>query len=136
MSFFIEWGPEFKMGNSVIDEQHKKLFDLTNRMWNYREETIDNKRALFEQILVELEMHCIDEERILAHIGYPSLEQHKNEHVELIKQFKEVLNSCANDSRETWYNMMSYLAQNLLLRHLMDTDLKYEEFLHNPDRES
>jgi hemerythrin len=131
MKVFIEWGPELKIGNSVIDGQHQKLFELTNLMWNSREEPIADKLQLFEMILEELEAHCLDEERILAEIGYPSLQEHQIQHRELINQFKEVLNSCTNDSRETWYNMMSYLAQNLLLKHLMDTDLKYEGFLRD-----
>jgi two-component system, sensor histidine kinase and response regulator len=133
---YFAWGPELKTGNALIDEQHKRLFDLTSQMWNCREETLEKKKQLFEQILKVLQAHCIDEERILSEIEYAFLEEHQNEHRELINQFKLLLDSCSNDNRQTWYKMMSFLAQELLLNHLLGTDLEYEKFMRKSFPES
>lgn len=129
MGKFLEWKDEFHTGNSAIDEQHRILFELVNRMWDSRKESDKKKRRLFKEISDALREHCDYEERILERNSCPTLEEHRQEHRKLIKQIGEVLESCDRDGKKTWYNMMAFLMHELLLRHLAAADLKCREYL-------
>lgn len=126
---FIVWHDDFGVGNTSIDEQHRELFELVNQMWHSRKESDKKKKELFKKIIKTLHEHCEEEEGILERNGCPSLEEHRHEHRKLVKQIREVLDSCNRDSKKTWYNMMAFLMHELLSRHLVGTDLRCREYL-------
>lgn len=129
MGKFVVWHADFSVGNASIDEQHQELFELVNLMWDSRKDSDKKKRQLFKRIVVALRRHCEDEECVLARNGCPDLEAHRHEHRKLIRQISEVLDSCDQDTKKTWYNMMAFLMHELLSRHLVGTDMKYRDYL-------
>lgn len=129
MEKFVVWQAEFSVGNSSLDDQHRELFELVNRIWEGRKESDKKKRQLFDRILKTLRQHCDDEELVLARNACPDVESHRREHRKLIKQIQEALESCDKDCKKTWYHMMTFLTHELLSRHLIGVDMKCRKYL-------
>ncbi len=79
-----EWLDEYSVGNKTLDNQHKGLLKLCQKM---RVCLSDNTKAgdsLFHEILNDLSdyasKHFKDEEKILRDCGYPRLAEHTAEH--------------------------------------------------------
>ena len=74
-----KWSNEYSVHNFMIDEQHKKLFELANmadNMIGKQTDPVEIKKilvALFEY----MRTHFHDEEVYMENIQYPSLELHK-----------------------------------------------------------
>ena len=50
-------------------------------------------------------------------------------HRKLIRQTRELLDSCDKDSKKIWFNMMSFLLHELLMSHLLEDDKKCRKYL-------
>ena len=81
----INWQPNYSVGNSILDEQHKQLLSLCNKAVDCMQSNSPESRANFHLILNDLanyaENHFRMEEDILARCNYPLLESHKAEHI-------------------------------------------------------
>lgn len=79
MSEFIVWSDELSVGIEEIDEQHKVLVNLINRMHNAIAEKHGSE--VVSGILAELvdytKIHFAVEESLLRILGYPGYEEHK-----------------------------------------------------------
>ncbi|MGD9718617.1 MAG: bacteriohemerythrin, partial [Sulfurimonadaceae bacterium] len=78
----IAWDNNYKIGIDAIDQQHKKLFVLVNKLYDLEDEG-DFKQEL-KQILYDfsdyMKTHFKDEEAYMESIGYPALSEHKKYH--------------------------------------------------------
>jgi len=130
MGKFVVWMDDFSVGNSTVDDQHKELFDLVNKMWHSCKDSDKKKNQLFKKIVEKLRKHCEDEECILARNGCPDLAAHRHEHRKLIRQTKELLDSCDKGNKKMWFDMMAFLLHELLMSHLLEADKKCRKYLH------
>ena len=75
----LEWDDKYSVGISIIDEQHKKLFDLINRTL-YAKELGYNKEALrviLEGMTYYTLKHFKTEENYMKEFNYPEYQSHK-----------------------------------------------------------
>ena len=108
----IEWSDKFKTGIEIIDEQHKELFRLFNRVYDlYNNEFIIDK---YDQIIAAVEAlkeytkyHFKAEEDYMLSIRYKKFFEHKLKHEDFIRKI---------DSID--YNIIDYNQQNHLLELL------------------
>ncbi len=129
MNDFVEWVDAYSVGNPLLDEQHKRLFELANEVWAARKEPDEEKRRLFKKVLDELKAHCLDEERILEQNRCPTVESHKQAHGEILEQVGEILDSFEDRNSRTWYRMMVFLMEEFFLKHLIEVDLECKSYL-------
>ena len=83
---YIKWEPKFKIGISVIDEQHEKLVELCNEFYKtiVREKDKDSYKEKVKETLKK----CVDytathfnlEEKLMLAAGYEDFKNHKNTH--------------------------------------------------------
>lgn len=82
------WNDRFNIGVEVIDKEHKRLFKIINKLYEFKDEEVSSQWACQEGIKFfkkhALE-HFADEEKYMESIGYEWLEQHKFLH----KGFRE-----------------------------------------------
>lgn len=88
----LTWKDDLLVGNEKIDEQHKELFDMVNRLADASKtgkskEEIGNLINFLGNYVVE---HFSAEEAIQQSNGYPDFDAHKAKHEAFIKQFLDV----------------------------------------------
>jgi hemerythrin len=92
------WKDKYELGVSVVDEQHKELFqrvDAFMKILRYTaswEEKVQRVNETLEFMKVYVVEHFRDEEEYQQQIGYPGYELHKQIHTDMVNyvlQFTE-----------------------------------------------
>lgn len=122
------WTKDLSVHNEVIDEQHKKLFEIAGRAY-----ALINKKATKEEIVAILkellnytQEHFKDEEEYMESIYYPRLEQHREKHREIIQDMTNSVMQIRNvdDLKEK----LAMIAKKWLLEHIIREDMQIEKF--------
>ncbi len=118
-----EWTPDLATGNTVLDEQHKAIFEWLAELQSAASE----QRTLFGAYAITrlknfTKTHFAAEEALMKEAGYPHLAEHIAEHEAFRARLAEIhLRSIGNDiSPET----VRYLT-DWLTHHIVETDMAY-----------
>jgi hemerythrin-like metal-binding protein len=134
----IEWHESHSVGVPSIDEQHKRLVALTNRLFlaimNEAGETV------LESVLNDLAdyavYHFTHEEELLRRHGYPEelLAEHRTEHKDLTDRVHEYIARYREAPSNLDLSVYVFL-RDWTTEHMSRSDSKYSEFLmaHNAE---
>jgi hemerythrin len=133
MKKFVEWTDELSVGIQEIDEQHKILVNLINRLFD---ETVVHQTGstaiVMDEILHELieytVIHFAVEESLFRIFHYPETEQHTRHHDELKAQVLDIQKKVK--AREAVINteLLMFL-KKWLENHILHEDKRYGPFL-------
>ena len=79
----FEWLEEYRIGVDIIDQEHRRLFQIINKLFTFREEEKDSQWICQEGIKYfkgHAMKHFEDEEAYMESIGYEGLERHRAIH--------------------------------------------------------
>ena len=118
---------KFKTGISMVDEEHKMLFDIIGKIHKAIDvKLVHDKFDLILDILDELKeytrIHFADEENYMREIGYEGLAQQEILHQKFIETLNDVNLDDVDDNQEEYlYEVLNFL-QNWLINHILKVD--------------
>ncbi len=127
----IIWKESFSVGVRKIDEQHKKLIKIINKLI----ETNDTKvysETIYDTITKMTkyaDYHFQTEEQYMIEYDYPDYSAHKEQH----RGFRKKTVAFAVDtmkSKETLPIEILLYLQNWLINHIITSDMKYKSFFN------
>lgn len=87
----MEWDSSLDIGVEEMNDQHKVLLDIMNRMHDEYEK--DESSSMLGMLLNQLETatvkHFSEEEQFMEQHNYPGLGMHKNVHKSLLSKFAD-----------------------------------------------
>jgi hemerythrin-like metal-binding protein len=123
----IAWGEELKVGVHIIDEEHRRLVGMINRL----DEANRGKECL-EEILNELEdyinKHFVVEEEMMTVYDFPEAQSHFKAHHDFRKRIHSLRESFKDGELDLPKSLMDFLV-NWLKSHILGTDRVLAEFL-------
>jgi hemerythrin len=129
---FIDWNPAMSVGVAALDEEHKKLVAIINRLHDGIQK--GHQREVLSQVLESLieyaKEHFIHEEELFEQSAYANAAVHVDEHRQLVQKVMNVARHF--DSRPVAaldYELMSFL-QSWLLNHIQSSDKKYSAWFN------
>jgi len=129
----MSWTPAMSVGVPELDEDHKGLIHIINRLAENAGE--EARPAVVQQCLVALmryaESHFGREESVMGVCGFPGLAVHKDEHRDFIAQMRDISRRFENDSEGLVAHVNSELVTFLtrwLSHHIMIEDMAYRPF--------
>ncbi len=130
MKNYVEWSDELSVGIQEIDEQHKILITLLNRL--YEAIIMQTEEERIETILTELSqytvIHFAVEESLMRIFDYPYYEEHKKNHQKLTDQVVELQKKFINDQVSISMEILHFL-RHWLTEHIQRDDKKYAPYL-------
>ena len=132
MSKFVEWSDALSVGIEEIDEQHKVLADLVNRMHQaiHERHGSDVVREILTELAEYTRIHFAVEESLMRILNYPDYENHKAVHEELLKHVVELREKVESGKTAIGFELMHFL-KNWLTKHIMEEDMAYSSFFLN-----
>jgi hemerythrin len=125
---FISWSDDLSVGIQELDEQHKVLITLINRIFN--EAFIMHNDSVVSDVLTELVQYTIIhfsvEESLFRIFNYPAYEDHKAQHAELTSQVM-AMRDRVQQGEEVNADLLSFL-RGWLKKHIVQEDKKYTSF--------
>jgi len=122
----ISWKDSLNVGIVEIDEQHKKLVGLINKLF----EAMANGKSseIMQSVLSELSnyvlTHFATEEKLMKQLGYEDYEYHKQEHNYFIEKLNEFKIKFSSGKASISLELLNFL-KDWLLKHIIGTDRKY-----------
>ncbi len=119
----VEWRREWESGIEETDSEHRILVLRGNRLLNL---SITNPAPgimtkAMESFMEFCERHFENEERMLARIGYPRVEEHRSLHAEILEMARDLRSGL---DRETVNpeEFFHFLVDKLVVSHLLEAD--------------
>ena len=127
----INWSPEYSVGVGKIDEQHKRLILMLNRLHDTIEATTSSEAIaeLITQMLTYGQEHFKTEENLLAEHRFPLFDQHKLCHVNYRKKVADLCMASAIDVPEVPQVMLNFLTE-WWRNHILKEDMTYKPFFN------
>ncbi|MCP4254771.1 MAG: hemerythrin family protein [Candidatus Scalindua sp.] len=124
----IEWDKEHSLGLSIIDEEHKKVIEIINRIIvakqrdNYPEEI----EAMLHEMIDYAWSHFKTEESYMLEFNYSEYQYHKEEHYDFVHRMNSYCSRVVNGNYQFSNEILEFLKQ-WLVRHIEGTDKRYIE---------
>lgn len=126
MKELIEWSNDLSVNIQEIDEQHKILVALLNKL--YASIITSDDQTVIHEVLTELTqytiIHFAVEESLMRIFHYPDYKEHKQQHAELTQQVIDLKNKVTSGKTQISMETLDFLRQ-WLTRHIMGEDRKY-----------
>jgi len=120
----IKWRTSWKTGITKIDDQHKKLVEIINKLLVSRYEHKED--SVLKEIMTDLvnytRVHFKDEEEFYESHKFSGILEHKAQHRVLVNQLIHILEEM-RDGKFTISEELSSILQNWLIKHVLNYDI-------------
>ncbi len=126
----VSWNSDFAVEIHDVDEQHKKLFGLINKLYGAMKSgtTRDATAHILDELIEYTVYHFGNEERMFQKYNYPGHVQHKKLHDDLTAKVLAFKQDFIKGKSSVGIELMNFL-KDWLQGHIMRTDKKYAPFL-------
>jgi hemerythrin len=129
---FVAWEDRYSMGIISIDEQHKKLFEMANNLYDACTEGEESARRYFKEVIHDavkyVQFHFATEERLMERLKFSGLAEHKEEHADFVKKVLEEVQAFENGKNFVPNTFVRFL-RDWIVHHIAITDIKYAEYI-------
>jgi hemerythrin len=126
----IVWGQVLSIEVDEIDADHRKLIEIFNMLNRAvtEGESPDYLAAILEELVNFTAWHFSHEERLMLKHGYADLEDHRQEHRELIKSAKALQERIQAADNTIADEDIEYL-EHWVTAHILTDDMKMGDYL-------
>ena len=135
----IEWIEKWNSGNESIDNDHKILVELSNKLIEstFLEMSVDMIKEQINPIVSHIVNHFENEEKILTVLEYPELLVHIKSHKELVDEIGIIIENYLN-GKSNITELISFLVGKVVIEHMLMMDTRFYTYTleekHNGDR--
>ena len=88
---FVTWKDTYALGMVEIDEQHRTLFEIMNKMWQaiVRNEEVSAMVEILHSLELYAVQHFAEEELFMASFHYPHFDKHILLHQHFIQKITD-----------------------------------------------
>lgn len=127
----VEWIDKFNLGIHEIDEQHKQLIGIMNKICNALNEGKGDE--IVEQVLQEMQVYALShfalEEKYFDEFHYERAEFHKEWHRTFNEKVMELTRDIANDRQGVSIDAIAFLG-GWFIDHTQTLDREYVALFH------
>ncbi len=132
----IEWTESLSLGVEAIDDQHKELIRIVNRLLHAIKDK--DSEMIVNEILAGLReytvFHFNAEEKFMEEIRYPHRGEHLQQHQDLKQKVKGFQYARFHHEEVTLGELKAMLSE-WLLEHILDSDLRIAKFMREKEKE-
>ena len=123
----IEWQDSFSVGVEKLDADHKRLFDIINRV-DVAEKAGKSVQWVLEELRNYAEYHFRGEEELMKAADYPEIEEHMRQHkafVEWLATVERTYNLAPDAHFHIAESVNEYL-RDWWTHHILLVDMQYK----------
>lgn len=130
----FEWNDNFSVKIPMIDEQHKKLFEIGENINILLKDHVESDN--FDEILEQIDElanytkhHFEDEEKMLKDNAYEDFDAHILEHKKFLDYLDELDFDAIDDNQEETLKELIKFIAGWIFKHINNVDFKYSEYI-------
>lgn len=126
----IIWDDSFSVGVEVLDQQHRQIVEVINRLLEEPQEGFDADQIarILDDLTKFVHLHFRMEEGLLAQHGYPDLQVQQAEHREFRVELASLCMGSMKNHTVVPINALLYLKE-WWVDHILVKDMQYRSFL-------
>ncbi len=123
----IAWLPVYSVNDESLDAQHRKLFDIVNRLVDVYESGSGDLLPVIKELIGYLSIHFQDEHKVMMSMNYPHFAAHCCEHGRFTDQVEEYLRDYKEGNQDLGFKMVVFL-KDWIRDHTSKLDVQYGEY--------
>ncbi len=129
---YFEWTAELIIDRGAIDEDHLLLVNLVNSLHDAATEGLSPSTVMerMAELVFYTQDHLLREEDVMAAVGFPNLDSHKQGHIELMAHL-HALQRDYNSGQATTALQLASLLRDWLSNHIREADGELRQFLQD-----
>ena len=128
----VEWQNSYSVGMKLVDDQHRELVKLTNRLFANCLAGQQKTRATFLQIIREavdyVGYHFGTEEKVMERVKYPHFAEHKSQHADFVREVLIKIEEF-NAGKPRAPLTFVYFLRDWVLHHIAVSDKKMGDYV-------
>lgn len=126
----INWNETLSVGVEYIDNQHKRLVSIINRLNDAMLQDKGNKvmGEILDDLLDYTKTHFASEEKLMKKYGYPESADHFREHEKLTNEVIDFIEKYRLGNAMVTMPVLQFLKE-WLNNHILETDKEFGKFL-------
>jgi hemerythrin len=128
----VEWDDKYAIGIPLIDDQHKKLIEMTNTLYKGCLGGPATAEAYFREAILGtvdyVKYHFATEEKLLEQVQYPGLGEHKKQHQGFVLKILEEVQNFHQGKKFVPNTFVRYL-KDWILSHIALVDTQYAAYI-------
>ena len=122
---YIEWQPDYSVGVTLIDDQHKHFVGILNNLYEQIQTAQTNKLdSIIKELMEYTKTHFATEEKYFKEFNYEHSAEHIAEHERLIAKVSKFLDEKVENQLIKSFELLEFL-ENWLVGHLATMDKSY-----------
>ena len=131
---FIWKEENFSVGVKLIDDQHKRLFEIGSEIYQLANalddaDHYDDIVDLIDELEKYTVYHFDTEEAFFEKYDYHEAEEHIAEHKQFLQKIADIDLSQIDDNQRTFINEIIMFVFKWIIKHINGTDFKYIDFM-------
>jgi hemerythrin-like metal-binding protein len=122
----FKWYKKYSVNNTELDEHHKALFAIFNRLYDncLGHESAKCLEPIIEELVSYSGYHFATEEQYMRNIRYKEIDQHILLHRQFTQRISQLQQVTDKDEPEVTKELITFLGK-WLLKHVMIEDKKF-----------
>jgi hemerythrin-like metal-binding protein len=127
----ITWTKDLEVGITFIDQQHRKLVDILNRIGEALAENVEYWiiGSFIEELEQYTQYHFTAEQEMMQKYNYPEADSHEHKHDYFIEQLKDAVESYKMGEAQRVIRDLRTFLKKWLASHILGTDKELAKFL-------
>jgi hemerythrin-like metal-binding protein len=127
---YLKWLDTYDIGFKIIDEQHKKLIDIINELYEAQRHGTSQIAIIdtLDKLADYTVYHFATEEKLFAQYEYPKTTEHLAEHKSFVDQVVKFQQELKMGSLLLSLKTMEYL-KDWTITHILGSDREFGEFV-------
>lgn len=132
----FEWKDDFSVKIPLLDEQHKKLFEIGENVHLMLtnadgEDTFTGIIAQVKELIKYTKYHFEQEELLMKKFNFDGVDAHVAEHKQFIRYIESLdYNQIDNHQVQTLTDLVQFLAK-WIFKHIINTDFQYSDTIQH-----
>lgn len=128
----IKWRDSYSVGSNEIDDEHKSLVKLVNDIFILVRDKKPQQAitSTLNELTAYAQIHFSSEEKLLAEVNYPGLEEHKIIHQDLLEKVSKYTDRLENNDEEILQDFYLFL-RDWLMTHIMEEDMQFKPYFED-----
>jgi len=134
MSGVLEWTTDFELGLAGVDEQHRDLVDLINRLRRCMGHCAGQAELgeLLAALEAHTEQHFLLEEQMMAESQFPNFERHRANHEAFVLRLREARRRHLDGALIEFQTLA--MLRGWLVEHMLRADCEFGAYLERRRR--
>lgn len=123
----VTWSDSYLLGDSTIDEEHKQLFNLTEKLFNCQNDQ-NEVMGVLKELIKYTKFHFAHEEQFMKSIDFQYLEQHKSLHESIVKKLTSYIELKNSMEPKEFAQKLALFVKENIVHHILTEDKRVHHF--------